>query len=190
MNLNATLKNNNASHEFLTPGPRGCKTDGTNTKLPTTILVYRVKQHRVDRVPFKTYVKNVLPNEWITSWPRESLKAGAVAVKSFGWYWALHSTKRTPGGQCYDVTDDTQSQVYRPGSATASTNAAVDATWGVRMTRSGNILQAHYCATSTACSAWVSGNWMSQYGSRDKARSGQGYRTILRSYYRDIALRS
>ena len=32
---------------------------------PTTILVYRVSRDRVDRVTFKTYVKNVLPNEWI-----------------------------------------------------------------------------------------------------------------------------
>jgi SpoIID/LytB domain protein len=56
------------------------------------------------------------------------------------------------------------------------------------MTRSGNILMAHYCSTTTACGAWVDGNWMSQYGSRDLANAGQDYRTILRHYYRDIAL--
>ena len=61
-NLNATLKNNNASHELLSRRrPTGCKTDGTNSKLPTTILVYRVSLGQVDRVDFKTYVKNVLP---------------------------------------------------------------------------------------------------------------------------------
>ena len=49
---------------------------------PTTILVYRVSRDRVDRVAFKTYVKNVLPNEWISSWPSASLGAGAMAVKS------------------------------------------------------------------------------------------------------------
>ena len=42
------------------------------------------------------------------------------------------------------------------------------------MTRSGNILQAHYCSTTTACgSSYQSGNWMSQYGSRDQANAGQ-----------------
>ena len=56
------------------------------------------------------------------------------------------------------------------------------------MTRSGNVLRAHYCATRTACPAWAHGNWMSQYGSRDQANAGRGYKTILRSYYRDIAL--
>ena len=189
-NLNSTLKNNNASHKVLgsTPPSNGCKTDGTHTKLPSSILVYRVKLNRVDRVPFKTYVKNVLPNEWITSWPQASLRAGAVAVKSYGWYWALHSTRKTPSGQCFDVYDNTSSQVYKPGSAVKATNAAVDATWGVRMTRGGKILQAHYCATTTACGAWVDGDWMSQYGSRDKANAGWGYKKILKHYYRGIAL--
>ena len=190
-NLNATLKNNNASHELLTAAPpTGCKTDGTNSTLPTTILVYRVSAGRVDRVAFKTYVKNVLPNEWVSSWPSASLDAGAMAVKSYGWYWALHSTRQTGTGQCYDVRDDTADQVYRPSSAVASTSAAVDRTWGTRMTRSGNILQAHYCSTTTACSGWVAGNWMSQYGSRDQANAGKGYATILRSYYSGIVLTS
>jgi hypothetical protein len=188
-NLDATLKNNNASHELLSAAPpTGCKTDGTNSTLPTTILVYRVSLGRVDRVDFETYVKNVLPNEWVSSWPAESLKSGAMAVKSFGWYWALHSTRKTSGGACFDVYDNTSSQVYRPGSAVASTNSAVDATWSVRMTRSGNILQAHYCSTTTACGAWVDGDWLSQYGSRDQANAGNGYATILRYYYEGIAL--
>lgn len=190
-NLNATLKNNDASHEFLAAAPpSGCKTDGTNSTLPTSILVYRVSLGRVDRVAFKTYVKDVLPNEWVSSWPAESLKSGAMAVKSFGWYWALHSTRKTSGGQCFDVYDNTSSQVYRPGSAVASTSSAVDATWGTRMTRSGNILQAHYCSTTTACGAWVDGDWMSQYGSRDQANAGKSYGTILRSYFDGIVLTS
>jgi peptidoglycan hydrolase-like amidase len=188
-NLNSTLKNQNASHQFLgSAPPAGCKTDGTHSKLPTTILVYRVSLNRVDRVSFKPYVKDVLPNEWVPSWPRESLRAGAMAVKSYGWYWALHSTRKTPGGQCFDVYDTTSSQVYKPGSATASTSAAVDATWATRMTRGGKILQAQYCATTTACGAWVDGDWMSQYGSRDKANAGATYSSILKAYYSGIVL--
>jgi len=187
-NLNATLKNNNASHELLASGPTGCSTDGTNSKLPSTILVYRVSLGRVDRVDFKTYVKNVLPNEWVSSWPAASLRAGAMAVKSYAWYWALHSTRKTAGGQCYDVRDDTADQVYRPSSALSSTSSAVDNTWSARMTRSGNILQAHYCSTTTACGAWVDGNWLSQYGSRDLANAGDSYQTILRHYYSGITL--
>ena len=187
-NLNATLKNNNASHELLGTAPTGCSTDGTNSTLPSTILVYRVSLGRVDRVDFKTYVKNVLPNEWVTSWPAASLRAGAMAVKSYAWYWALHSTRKTAGGQCYDVRDDTADQVYRPSSAQSSSSSAVDNTWSARMTRSGNVLQAHYCSTTTACGAWVDGNWMSQYGSRDLANAGDSYQTILHYYYSDVAV--
>jgi hypothetical protein len=191
-NLNSTLKNQNASHEFLGSSlpPTQCKTDGTDSKLPTTILVYRESLNRVERVDFKTYVKNVLPNEWVTSWPSESLKAGAMAVKNFGWYWALHSASKTPSGQCFDVYDHTSSQVYKPGSAKAVTNAAVDATWGTRLTRSGKIFRAQYCSTTTACGNWVTGDWMSQYGSRDKARAGWSYSRILKNYYTGIVLGS
>ena len=67
-------------------------------------------------------------------------------------------------------------------------NAAVDATWNTRMTRDGKILQAHYCSTTTACGAWVTGDWMSQYGSRDKANAGQSHSTILKAYYTRIVL--
>ena len=58
------------------------------------------------------------------------------------------------------------------------------------MTRSGNVLQAHYCSTTTACSAWVDGDWMSQYGSRGQANAGKTYPTILHSYYDGITLTS
>jgi hypothetical protein len=187
-NLDATLKNNNASHELLGSAPAGCSTDGTNSKLPSTILVYRVSLNRVDRVNFKTYVKNVLPNEWIPSWPAASLDAGAMAVKSYGWYWALHSNRKTPGGDCYDVRDNTSDQVYKPSTAVSSTSSAVDRTWSSRMTRSGHILQAHYCSTSTACGSWVDGDWLSQNGSRDLANAGKSYPAILRNYYDDIAI--
>ncbi|GAA1661505.1 hypothetical protein GCM10009733_068990 [Nonomuraea maheshkhaliensis] len=190
-NLKAALKNQNASHQFVTSGsPTGCKTDGTDTRLPTTILVYRKSLDRVERVEFKSYVKNVLPNEWVSGWPAESLKAGAMAVKNFGWYWALHSNRKTPSGQCFDVYDHTSSQVYKPGSAKSTTSAAVDATWGMRLTRNGKIFRAQYCATTTDCGNWVDGDWMSQKGSRDRANEGWNYAQILRKYYTGIAIGS
>jgi hypothetical protein len=50
--------------------------------------------------------------------------------------------------------------------------ASVDATWGNRLTRNGESFSAHYCSTTTACGAWVTGDWLSQYGSRDLANGG------------------
>ena len=37
-------------------------------------------------VSMETYTKRVLGHEWITSWDAESLKAGALAVRSYGAY--------------------------------------------------------------------------------------------------------
>lgn len=166
----------------------GCGGSRSNTTVPSTIRVLR-GSGKVDVVPFRSYVENVLPNEWVSSWSPASLRAGAIAVKSFAWFWVNHSAYRiSPGGQCYDVTDDTRSQVYRPGSATAVTNAAVEATWGTRLTRGGAVLKAHYCSTSTACGAWVDGDWMSQHGSQDLARRGVGHAEILRHYYRGVVV--
>lgn len=187
--LNSSLYNQNASHLFV-KSSSDCKTDGTHTKLPTYILVYRTGLNRVDKVNFKSYVKNVLPNEWPSGWTTASLRAGAMAAKNFGWYWALHSTRKTSSGQCFDVYDSTSSQVYKPGSAVPSTSNAVDATWKTRMTRGGKILQAHYCATTTACGAWVSGDWMSQNGSQDQGQAGWGYQRILKHWYRNVSLTS
>jgi hypothetical protein len=52
---------------------------------------------------FQYYAENVLPNEWITSWPAESLEAGAIAVKEYGWYWVNNWRGGSLGGTCYDV---------------------------------------------------------------------------------------
>ncbi len=41
---------------------------------------------KVVSVDFKQYVKHVLPNEWFASWPQESLRAGAMAAKGYGWH--------------------------------------------------------------------------------------------------------
>ena len=74
-------------------GP-SCTGYSSQSTPPSTI---RVRRHNsngtatgVATVPFVQYVENVLPHEWIASWNAEALKAGAVAVKSYGWYWVTH----------------------------------------------------------------------------------------------------
>jgi hypothetical protein len=41
-------------------------------------------------IPFKTYVKDVLPNEWLANWDQAAYQAGGLAVKTFGWYHTIH----------------------------------------------------------------------------------------------------
>jgi Stage II sporulation protein len=144
----------------------------------------------IQTIPFQAYVENVLPNEWLASWDGDALKAGAVAVKSYAWYWVTHF-----GGylnsiaNCFDVTDDQDFQVYRANSAVDRSTAAVQASWPVAARKGGRILQTFYLAflssASEACGASANGSQMSQYGSQacNQANTGNKYNVILGKYY-------
>src|SRR3954465_14548692 len=79
---------------------------------PATIRVYRTQSGVGEGVPFLDYVKHVLPVEWIPTWGAESLKAGAMAAKSYAWYWISRGGKR--GNLGADLKDNTDDQVYDP----------------------------------------------------------------------------
>lgn len=92
-------------------------------------------------VSMETYTKRVLPHEWITSWHAESLKAGAIAIRSYGAWYVYH-----PINSSYDICDTTCCQVYST-TQNASTDAAVDATAGIYLVdTAGNIARAEYSA--------------------------------------------
>lgn len=141
-------------------------------------------------VAFETYVENTLPNEWIPSWDGEALKAGAVAVTSYAWFWVTHfgGYYQTPAN-CFDLTDDTNFQVYRAGSAQTRTNDAVTAVFPAVSRVNSQVRQAFYRASLTsagskeACGAGADGTTMSQYGSQACAEAGDAYQTILATYY-------
>lgn len=95
----------------------------------------------VNTMSMDTYVKHVLPAEWISSWNAESLKAGAIAIRSYGAYYTFH-----PINASYDICDTTCCQVYGTATAT-STNNAVNATTNIYLVDgSGNIARAEYSA--------------------------------------------
>ncbi|MDT4979074.1 MAG: hypothetical protein QOG07_953 [Pseudonocardiales bacterium] len=146
---------------------------------------------QIQPVPFQTYVDNVLPNEWPATWDGDALKAGAVAVKSYAWYWVTHFGGYLNGDatSCFDVTDDQDFQVYKANTAAARTTAAVQASWPVAARNGGAILEASYreflnSATET-CGAFAKGTQLSQYGSQacNEANTGNKYNVILGKYY-------
>jgi hypothetical protein len=158
---------------------------------PATIRVYVPSATtKIQTIPFETYVENVLPNEWISSWDGDALKAGAVAVKSYAWYWVTHFGGYV-GSQsnCFDVTDDTNFQVYRANSANTRTTAAVVASWPVTARVAGRVQQTFYRAylhsSTEACGAYATGATMSQWGTQNcnEASSGNKYNVILGKYY-------
>ncbi len=177
-----------------------CTGYSSQTTPPTTIRVLvrtSSTAATIQTVDFQTYVNNVLPNEWLPSWDEEALKAGAVAVKSYAWYWVTHF-----GGyvgsetDCFDVTDDTSFQVYRADSASTRTSTAVAASWPVALRRDGKIVQASYLAyldsSSETCGASTNGNQLSQYGTQAcaEASTGNKYNVILGKYYSAASLAS
>ncbi|MEP7358978.1 MAG: SpoIID/LytB domain-containing protein, partial [Anaerolineales bacterium] len=143
------------------------------------------RPYTVETIDFREYAKHVLPNEWIASWNGESLRAGAMAAKSYAWYWAARGGK-WPDADVYDSTCD---QVYNPSVAYASTNAAVDATWNWRLTRNGILFQAAYRAYSTQCTgAGLAGNCMGQWDSQWMAQQGAAWSDILAYFYQGSSL--
>ncbi|HET6313434.1 MAG TPA: SpoIID/LytB domain-containing protein, partial [Chloroflexia bacterium] len=157
---------------------------------PATIRVYRTATGVVEVVPFRDYVKHVLPSEWIPTWPSEALKAGAMAVKSYAWYWVSRGGKQVSLGA--DVKDNVDDQVYDPNVSYASTDAAVDATFNYAMTRNGALFQAQYCAGSygpdpSGDCPWPN-QYMTQWGSAYYGDAGKPWGWILQFYYRGATI--
>jgi putative cell wall-binding protein len=124
-----------------------CGTWTTSFDTPLTIRVYRHATDTVDTVDFRAYVENVMAWEWPASYPAEALKAGAIAVKQYGWYYAMHArtTYVTAGGECYDVRDDTNDQIYDPSlSPKTSQLDAVAETWPVTVRHGGTFFLTSY----------------------------------------------
>ncbi|MDW8106872.1 MAG: SpoIID/LytB domain-containing protein [Armatimonadota bacterium] len=113
-----------------------------------------------------TYCKGVITSEWYACWGNvrfgsenppagmESLKAGAVAVRSYGVSFVY-----TPISSSYDICDSTHCQVFT-GNQTSNGNAAVDATTRyVLLTSAGNIARSEYSAenNNSGCGDGYSG---------------------------------
>lgn len=143
------------------------------------------RAYTVQTIDFKQYLKNVLPNEWGASWARESVRAGAVAVKMYAWYMIARGGK-WPDADVYDSTCD---QVYNPAIAYASTNAAVDDTFNWRLTRDGKIFATYYRAYATQCAdVGLTGNCLGQWDSKSQADAGQTFGQILTGAYTNTRL--
>ena len=167
-----------------------CGTYASETVPPTTIRVFRTATGAVDTVDFRTYVKNVLSREWISTWTTESLRSGALAVRNYAWYQVIHWRGHTnAAGQCFDVFDSTVDQHYDPGRPTyASMAAAVDATWSTLVQRNGRIFATYYNAGSAhePCGANANGWQMFQWGTQACGLAGLSAAQIMATYYTGV----
>jgi hypothetical protein len=135
----------------------------------------------VDEVPFRDYVKHVLPNEWFASWEPDALRAGAMAVKHFAWYKILTQVRQEETGA--DVLDNTCDQYYAPNTNYDTTDAAVDETWDYIMQREGRVFPIFYLNTPERCETSPYQPCMPQWGTQADAEEGYTWQQIIQRYY-------
>ncbi|MHB8459292.1 MAG: FG-GAP-like repeat-containing protein [Candidatus Limnocylindrales bacterium] len=159
---------------------------------PSTIRVLRTGTGQSVTVEFRRYVRTVMASEWGPDHPVAALSAGAVAIKQYGWYYAMHwRGGRDAVGRCYDVVDTTADQVYNPARPIAPIyGAVVDATWRWSLRKGSQFFLTGYRAGNGTCGSQQDGwHLMQMNASRCAARQGESAETILRRYYgADVSL--
>ncbi len=119
---------------------------------PTSTTCSTVQVYALD-----TYVRLGLDDEWISSWNTNSLKAGAIAFRSYGVYHVFHPKTAT-----YDICSTTSCQVIDPNDSAASVDLATAQTTGSIVTDAAgnNPFFAEYAAENNAnlCPDGMTGN--------------------------------
>ena len=169
-----------------------CSGHDSLTRPPGTIRVARRANnspsggiYRVDTVDFNLYVRRVLPQEWGPSWNMQSLMAGSLAVKSYGWARSTIEGPRSVNGTCYDVDDTTNYQVYKE-STTPTTDWATNAVWRSFVRKNNQAIIAFYLAGTPgmACGSGNDGGIrMRQWGTKTCADQGKAWFDIVDDYY-------
>ncbi|MBN1991860.1 MAG: SpoIID/LytB domain-containing protein [Anaerolineae bacterium] len=159
---------------------------------------------QIDTIPFEEYVQRVVPHEVPSYWPAETLKAQAVAVRTYAWAKYLQDP-----AAAYHVTDWVNHQ-YMCDTTSPATNQAVNDTAGEYLAYYGSMITAMYSAENsspTKSSLYVNylqaiddpvsfgktryghGYGMGQWGAqRWAAQHNWSYQAILRHYYSNITL--
>lgn len=97
----------------------------------------------VNILPIDDYLRGVLPWEANPKWPMESLKAQAIASRTYALFQMVESQE-----EAYDVFQDVRSQVYRGKVAEKKiTDNAIQATAGLVMTQDRKIFPAYFHST-------------------------------------------
>ncbi|MEO7118958.1 MAG: SpoIID/LytB domain-containing protein [Candidatus Limnocylindrales bacterium] len=162
---------------------------------PPTIRVLRSRGPNkgfVEVVPFADYVPQVMPSEWPAYYPIEALKAGAVQVKMYGWYFTIvYRGGKTALGDCYDVKDTSADQNYNPQRQTVYPvqRKAVELTWDLTLrrfrpslNRSDFLLAEYRTGYKTVCGLDADGKRLYQRSVLRCAHKGMSAEQILRLY--------
>jgi SpoIID/LytB domain protein len=98
----------------------------------------------INVLDLEDYLMSVIPSEMPSSWPREALKAQAIAARSY----AIANLGKY-GTQGFDVKATVLDQAYRGAIAeTVSTNRAVSETKGIVMKHQGKVVPGFFHSSS------------------------------------------
>lgn len=133
----------------------------------------------VNQVDLEQYLVSVVGAEVYPSWPMDTLKAQAIAARSY----AL-AQMFSPANRFFDLGNDERWQVYKGTESEWNTSQqAVQATRGIVLTKSGRVLVSMYAATDDIVRDVFGGRGMSQTGAYELAKRGFSYLDILATYY-------
>lgn len=136
----------------------------------------------VNDVSLEQYLYSVIGAEMSSSWPQESLKAQAVAARSYALYNASLNKFKIAG-----LVDTTLSQVYNGAEAEAdSIVQAVDSTAGEVLKANGKIVEGIFASNSggvTADSSEVWGNANPVYSSVSSEEDKVAQAALKKWYY-------
>ncbi|WP_312699426.1 SpoIID/LytB domain-containing protein [Sedimentibacter sp.] len=143
----------------------------------------------INYVELESYLYGVVPNEISASWGMESLKAQAVAARTYAVY------NMSPRSM-YDMDDNQNSQVYRGyNSEKEATDKAVDETRGEMIYYDDELIQAFYHSTSGGSTESTENVWSEKLpyavGVDDaySDRSGSPYNEWQKSYSKEEILK-
>ena len=168
-----------------------CTSWTSSTTAPPTVRVLRSGTGIVATVDLESYTKVVMAAEFNRTWPMETLRAGAIAVKEYAWYYTMHYRGGTGTGGCYDVIDTSTDQIYSPESRfpAATQIQAVESTWGESALKGGVIFLTGYRSGNlVACGADADGYHLWQLSARQCGLLGHSAEYILHVYYDPIAI--
>jgi WD40 repeat protein len=161
---------------------------------------------QIDVITFENYVKRCVPVEVYASWPMETLKVQAMAVRTYAWRYTIEHADWD-----WDVSDWTDYQVMgRDDQRHPRSDAATNATQGQYIAYQGDVIKAFYSAENSSPTRSAAGypyiqavddpvgfgrerrghGWgMSQWGAyRWAAWHGWGYQQILAHYYTSVTV--
>ncbi len=107
----------------------------------------------VNEVDLEEYLKRVVPSEMPENYGTEALKAQAICARTYAWNKIEESSYSKYGAH---VDDSAGYQVYNNLPTYASTDRAVDETFGQILTYDGEPLEAYYYSTSCGYGSDVS----------------------------------